>query len=78
MPKWMEVVVNIIADNLKQVVSSTIIIVSQQLAQLNTTQLDVRNFLQKLPCGCDLDTDLIQGMCITAFISTLPAIVWNN
>ena len=61
MPEWMEVVTDIVADSLLPVITSTIVKVSDSTLQLNTSELSIKDFMNKLPCGCDIDSELSQS-----------------
>ena len=54
-PDWFSVVSQMVSDKLLPVIKSTIVAVYQKLAENQNRQLDIRQFITNLPCGCEFE-----------------------
>ena len=59
-PGWFKVVSQMVSDKLLPVIKSTIVALHKKLAEDQSRQLDIRQFITNLPCGCEFE-DLSSG-----------------
>ena len=70
-PDWFSVVSQMVSDKLLPVIKSTIVAVYQKLAENQNSQLDIRQFITNLPCGCEFE-DQSSGKRVISAKNTLP------